>query len=83
MVLEDSWIKRVDSRLEHLEEGQSQIKAAQSTIQLKTAVEEERNKQIDNRLAKIEASLTWVLRTVIGGFLAALVAWALGGGLSA
>lgn len=44
-----------------------------AAIQMKNAVEEVNNKNITTRLDKIEGTLTWTNRIIVGGFLGALV----------
>ena len=45
-----------------------------AAIQMKNAVEEVNNKNITTRLDKIEGTLTWTNRIIVGGFLSGLVA---------
>jgi len=51
----------------------SQQRALVAAIQMKAAVEEVNNKNITTRLDKIEGTLTWTNRIIVGGFLGALV----------
>lgn len=73
----------VPRRLSNLEEQHSTLKDRVSAIETGQAVNAERYNHIDGRLGKIEQSLTWLLRIVIGGIVVAVVGFLIRGGFNA
>jgi len=62
------------------EERMREIEARVMLIERSIAVDQVNGKGIEKRLDKIEDTLTWLVRLIIGAMLLAMVAFALGGG---
>ena len=67
--MERDWQDRIERRL--------------TAIELRHAVEQVHRENVAQRLGAIEDALKWLVRLVGGGFLMALLAFVLQGGLSA
>ncbi len=62
----DEWRARVDNRL-------GTIESELHTMKTSEAVAKVRHETVTSRLDKIEGSLTWVVRLLIGGIISALL----------
>lgn len=71
---DDTWRESVLTRLDGVE-------GRLSAVETKNAVDEVHRTNVEKRLSSIEDTLKWLLRLVIGGMLAAFVAFVVKGGL--
>ena len=62
----DDWKQMVDARLQALE--------------TRTAVEEVHRINVEKRLSSIEDTLKWLVRLILGGFIAGALAYGMRGG---
>lgn len=60
----------------------SRLEVRVSALEVTSAVEAERHKSLIKRLDKLDSHLLWLVRLVIGGLIAAIVAFVTGGGLA-
>lgn len=67
--------RRTDQHTDKIEDLRDRLGKLETT----TAVRDERDKSIDTRLSKIESGQQWLIRTVLGGILAAAAAYLYGG----
>lgn len=51
-------------------------------LETEAAVSQERQRQIQGSLSKIEGGITWITRLIIGGMIAGVVAFIISGGLN-
>lgn len=63
-----------------MEDRFREIEARMTVIEKALAVDQVTGKGIEKRLDKIEDTLTWLVRLIIGAIILALVGFALGGG---
>jgi hypothetical protein len=70
-----AWESRTDDRLKAIEDRLA-------IIERREAADEVHHANMMRRLDKIEGTLTWILRVVLGGFATGLVAFAMGGGFA-
>ena len=72
---DDNWREGVLSRLSGVESRLAQVET-------KNAVDEVHRQNVEQRLRNIESGQTWLIRLVIGGIVAAAMAFVISGGLS-
>jgi dienelactone hydrolase len=63
-----------------MEDRFREVEARMTVIEKAIAVDQVTGKGIEKRLDKIEDTLTWLVRLIIGAIILALVGFALGGG---
>lgn len=79
---DEDWRASVSRRLSTLEKRQADTDRELSEVKTKNAVGEVHRNNVETRLTKIESSLTWLVRLVIGAILLALIGFVMNGGLS-
>lgn len=73
-------IAQAHRRLDAHEARHSKSEERLTGLEVSRATEAERSRNIEVSLADIKASITWVIRLVIGGLIAGAVTFALSGG---
>lgn len=71
-------MSRVDEAHKRLDSHEQRI----GRLETHMAVEAERSRHIQTSLDDIRSSISWVIRLVLGGIIAAGMAWIIGGGLN-
>lgn len=72
---QDEWRDRVVARLGKVEDDLAQLKT-------QSAVDEVHQQNVEKRLAGIENSMQWLVRAVLGGIVAAAMAFMISGGFA-
>lgn len=72
---DQEWRTRTDNRL-------AQIEQRINNIEKRDAVAEVHHTNVENRLKGIEGTLVWLVRSVIGALLIALIAYIINGGIA-